>query len=39
MVIDEIGSDFAQLQVEIANGPILPTVTAEEIRSYLSVPL
>ncbi len=36
MVIDEIGSDFAQLQVDIANGPILPTVTAEEVRSYLS---
>ena len=36
MVIDEIANDFAQLQVEIANGPILPTVTAEEIRSYLA---
>jgi glutamate/tyrosine decarboxylase-like PLP-dependent enzyme len=36
MVIDEIGSDFSQLQVDIANGPILPTVTAEEIRSYLA---
>jgi aromatic-L-amino-acid decarboxylase len=36
MVIDEIGSDFAQLQADIANGPILPTVTAEEIRSYLT---
>jgi glutamate/tyrosine decarboxylase-like PLP-dependent enzyme len=36
MVINEIGSDFAQLQTDIANGPILPTVTAEEIRSYLS---
>jgi aromatic-L-amino-acid decarboxylase len=36
MVIDEIESDFAQLQSDIANGPILPTVTAEEIRSYLS---
>jgi aromatic-L-amino-acid decarboxylase len=36
MVIDEIESDFAQLQVDIANGPILPTVTAEEIRSYLA---
>jgi glutamate/tyrosine decarboxylase-like PLP-dependent enzyme len=35
MVIDEIASDFAQLQADIANGPILPTVTAEEIRSYL----
>jgi glutamate/tyrosine decarboxylase-like PLP-dependent enzyme len=36
MVIDEIGSYFAQLQVDIANGPILPTVTAEELRSYLA---
>jgi glutamate/tyrosine decarboxylase-like PLP-dependent enzyme len=36
MVIDEIESDFAQLQVDIANGPILPTVTAGEIRSYLA---
>ena len=36
MVIDQIESDFAQLQVDIANGPILPTVTAEEIRSYLA---
>jgi aromatic-L-amino-acid decarboxylase len=36
MVIDEIENDFAQLQVDIANGPILPTVTAEEIRSYLT---
>ena len=35
MVIDEIRSDFAQLQSDIAGGPILPTVTAEEIRSYL----
>src|SRR6202044_32559 len=25
-----------QLQSDIANGPILPTVTAEEIRSYLT---
>jgi glutamate/tyrosine decarboxylase-like PLP-dependent enzyme len=36
MVIDEIESDFAQLQIDIANGPILPTVTAEEIRNYLT---
>ncbi len=36
MVIDEIANDFAQLQVDIANGPILPTVTAEEIRNYLT---
>jgi glutamate/tyrosine decarboxylase-like PLP-dependent enzyme len=36
MVIDEIRSDFTQLQSDIADGPILPTVTAEEIRSYLA---
>ncbi len=35
MLIDEIRSDFTQLQSDIANGPILPTVTAEEIRTYL----
>ena len=33
MVIDEIECDFTQLQTDIANGPILPTVTAEEIRT------
>ena len=36
MVIDEIRCDFTQLQSDIANGPILPTVTAEEIRTYLA---
>src|SRR3984885_3434651 len=36
MVIDEIECDFTQLQTDIANGPILPTVTAEEIRVYLT---
>ena len=36
MVIDEIECDFTHLQTDIANGPILPAVTAEEIRSYLS---
>jgi len=36
MVIDEVGSDFEQLQTDIANGPILPNVTAEEVREYLS---
>jgi glutamate/tyrosine decarboxylase-like PLP-dependent enzyme len=35
MFIDEIRSDFAQLQSDIAEGPILPTVTAEEVRTYL----
>ena len=33
MFIDEMRSDFTQLQSDIANGPILPTVTAEEIRN------
>jgi glutamate/tyrosine decarboxylase-like PLP-dependent enzyme len=36
MVIDGIRSDFEQLQSDIAAGPVLPTVTAEEIRSYLA---
>jgi hypothetical protein len=36
MVIDEIECDFTQLQTDIANGPILPTETAEEIRTYLT---
>src|ERR1700677_4846236 len=35
MFIDEIRSDFTQLQSDIADGPILPTVTAEEVRAYL----
>jgi glutamate/tyrosine decarboxylase-like PLP-dependent enzyme len=35
MFIDEIRSDFTQLQADIEKGPILPTVTAEEIRTYL----
>jgi len=36
MVIDEIRCDFEKLQREIADGPILPSVTAEEIRGYLA---
>lgn len=36
MVIDEIRCNFEKLQSEIAHGPILPSVTAEEIRSYLA---
>ena len=35
MDINEIQSDFRKLQSDIANGPVLPTVTAEEIRDYL----
>jgi glutamate/tyrosine decarboxylase-like PLP-dependent enzyme len=36
MKIDEIRGDFERLQEEIAQGPIVPHVTAGEIRSYLS---
>src|ERR1700678_4366248 len=36
MLIDEIRSDFTQIETAIADGPILPTVTAEEIRTYLA---
>jgi glutamate/tyrosine decarboxylase-like PLP-dependent enzyme len=36
LVIDEIQSDFARLQTEIQQGPIVPNVTPEEIRSYLT---
>jgi glutamate/tyrosine decarboxylase-like PLP-dependent enzyme len=35
MLIDNIRDDFARLQREIASGPILPDVSAEEIRAYL----
>lgn len=36
MFIDEFRSDFARLESEIASGPIVPSVTPEEIRSYLT---
>jgi glutamate/tyrosine decarboxylase-like PLP-dependent enzyme len=36
MVIDEIRDDFARLEFDIAKGPIVPNVTQEEIRSYLT---
>src|SRR5579863_9259653 len=36
MVIDEIRADFAKIESEIENGPILPKVQAEEIRTYLA---
>jgi glutamate/tyrosine decarboxylase-like PLP-dependent enzyme len=35
LVIDELQNNFSRLQTSIAGGPILPTVTAEEIRTYL----
>jgi glutamate/tyrosine decarboxylase-like PLP-dependent enzyme len=36
MFIDEIRDDFSRLQSDISDGPILPKVEAEEIRTYLS---
>src|ERR1700689_3064769 len=36
MLVGEIRSDFTQIETAIADGPILPTVTAEEIRTYLA---
>jgi glutamate/tyrosine decarboxylase-like PLP-dependent enzyme len=36
MVINELRSDFARLESEIAAGPIVPSVTPEEIRSHLT---
>jgi len=36
MVINELRSDFASVESEIAAGPIVPSVTPEEIRSYLT---
>jgi glutamate/tyrosine decarboxylase-like PLP-dependent enzyme len=36
MVIDKFRRDFERIESEIAMGPIVPTVTPEEIRSYLT---
>lgn len=36
MVIDKLRSDFARIENEITMGPIVPSVTPEEIRSYLT---
>lgn len=36
MLIDEIQSEFARLQTEIEQGPIVPNVTPEEIRNHLT---
>src|ERR1700678_638800 len=35
MLIDQIRDEFATLESRIADGPIVPNVTAEEIRAYL----
>src|SRR6266699_4556541 len=36
MAFDEIRSVAAKLEAEIAGGPIVPTVTPQEIRGYLA---
>src|SRR5271154_555667 len=36
MVIEDIQRDFTRVQAEIQQGPIVPNVTAEEIRSHLT---
>ena len=36
MVINKLRSDFARIEHEITTGPIVPTVTPEEIRNYLT---
>src|SRR5579859_7068097 len=36
MLLDEIRCNFGMLQDEIQQGPIVPNVTAEEIRSHLA---
>ena len=35
MKIDQIRDEFESLESEIADGPIVPNVTAREIRAYL----
>ncbi len=36
MLFDQLRDEFAALESEIADGPIVPDVTAEQIRAYLS---
>lgn len=36
MVIDTLRSDFAMIESQIAMGPVVPSVTPEEIRNHLS---
>ena len=36
MLFDQLRDEFATLESEIADGPIVPNVTAEEIRAYLA---
>src|ERR1700683_4737748 len=36
MLFDQLQRNVEQLESEIANGPIVPTVTPQEIRNYLA---
>jgi hypothetical protein len=36
MLFDQLQRNVEQLESEIANGPIVPTVTPQEIRDYLA---
>lgn len=36
MTLDDVGRVVAKLEADIASGPIVPTVTPQEIRSYLA---
>ena len=36
MQIEQLQHEYEQVQAELADGPILPSVTVDEIRSYLA---
>src|ERR1700690_2100128 len=36
MQIDQLQHEFERVQADLADGPILPSVTLDEIRSYLA---
>src|SRR5262245_2024350 len=36
MQIEQLRHEFERVQADVADGPILPSVTADEIRSYLA---
>jgi hypothetical protein len=36
MQIEQLQHEYERVQADLANGPILPSVTVDEIRSYLA---
>jgi hypothetical protein len=36
MQIEQLQHEYEQVQADLAGGPILPSVTVDEIRSYLA---